>query len=176
MDGAFPRFLSLLLLPFPSHKKLNCQSASHHSQNQLFSFGKFSPWLISTITVGRLDRRHPFHHVPPGHSSHYSSPVPSRYLIPDLWLTDMRLPQEIRQIEKGQDLCECSDVLSQHFLCWTRETDMMFLKHTKALAVICDESDIRYMKALIIGPPGTPYEFGFFEVSRKELSQAAAFK
>lgn len=53
---------------------------------------------------------------------------------------------------------------------------MMFLKHTKALAVICDESDIRYMKALIIGPPGTPYEFGFFEVSRKELSQAAAFK
>jgi ubiquitin-conjugating enzyme E2 Z len=33
-----------------------------------------------------------------------------------------------------------------------------------ALAVACQEADIRSVKALIIGPPETPYEFGFFEV------------
>lgn len=34
-----------------------------------------------------------------------------------------------------------------------------------ALAVACEDSDIRNVKALIVGPPETPYEFGFFEVS-----------
>ena len=33
-----------------------------------------------------------------------------------------------------------------------------------ALAVACRDVDVRNVKALIIGPPGTPYEFGFFEV------------
>ena len=33
-----------------------------------------------------------------------------------------------------------------------------------ALAVSYQESDIRNVNALIIGPPETPYEFGFFEV------------
>lgn len=33
-----------------------------------------------------------------------------------------------------------------------------------ALAVACQDSDIRNVSALIIGPPDTPYEFGFFEV------------
>ncbi|KAK4988068.1 hypothetical protein LTR50_004184 [Elasticomyces elasticus] len=32
-----------------------------------------------------------------------------------------------------------------------------------AIAVHCKESDVRYVRALIIGPPETPYEFGFFE-------------
>lgn len=35
---------------------------------------------------------------------------------------------------------------------------------TIALAVACQEEDIRNVKALIVGPPETPYEFGFFEV------------
>jgi hypothetical protein len=34
-----------------------------------------------------------------------------------------------------------------------------------ALAITYEDSDIRNIKALIVGPPGTPYEFGFFEVS-----------
>lgn len=34
----------------------------------------------------------------------------------------------------------------------------------EALAVACKDADIRDVKALIIGPPNTPYEFGFFEV------------
>jgi ubiquitin-protein ligase len=41
-------------------------------------------------------------------------------------------------------------------------TDSLLIR--EALAVVCKESDIRHVKALIVGPPGTPYEFGFFEV------------
>ena len=37
--------------------------------------------------------------------------------------------------------------------CWT------------AIAVACRDSDIRNVRALIVGPPDTPYEFGFFEVT-----------
>lgn len=48
----------------------------------------------------------------------------------------LRISREIRQIEQGRDL---------------------------SLAITCKESDIRSIKALIIGPPDTPYEFGFFE-------------
>ena len=33
-----------------------------------------------------------------------------------------------------------------------------------AIAVACRDSDVRNVKALIIGPPETPYEFGFFDV------------
>ena len=32
-----------------------------------------------------------------------------------------------------------------------------------SLAVACEDSNVRYVKALIIGPPGTPYEYGFFD-------------
>lgn len=34
-----------------------------------------------------------------------------------------------------------------------------------SLAVACNEKDMRKVKALIIGPPESPYEFGFFEFS-----------
>jgi hypothetical protein len=34
-----------------------------------------------------------------------------------------------------------------------------------ALAVACRDIDVRNVKALIIGPHETPYEFGFFEVT-----------
>lgn len=33
-----------------------------------------------------------------------------------------------------------------------------------ALAVACRDVDVRNVRAIIIGPPDTPYEFGFFEV------------
>ena len=33
-----------------------------------------------------------------------------------------------------------------------------------AIAVACRDSDVRNVKALIIGPPETPYEFGYFDV------------
>ena len=49
------------------------------------------------------------------------------------WLTRL---QEIAQIQKGSDL---------------------------SIAVACQESDVRQVKALVLGPPGTPYEYGFFE-------------
>ena len=38
-----------------------------------------------------------------------------------------------------------------------------------AIAVAFRDSDVRNVKALIIGPPETPYEFGFFEVRREQF-------
>jgi ubiquitin-conjugating enzyme E2 Z len=34
-----------------------------------------------------------------------------------------------------------------------------------AIAVACQEHDVRSVKALIIGPPQSPYQYGFFEFS-----------
>lgn len=51
-----------------------------------------------------------------------------------------RITKEIAHIQKGTDL---------------------------SLAVACRDSDVRHVRALIIGPPETPYEFGFFEFDIK---------
>ena len=51
-----------------------------------------------------------------------------------------RITKEIAHIQRGDDL---------------------------SLAVACRESDVRHVRALIIGPPETPYEFGFFEFDIK---------
>jgi ubiquitin-conjugating enzyme E2 Z len=40
------------------------------------------------------------------------------------------------------------------------------LRLKAALAVACRDIDVRNVKALIIGPHETPYEFGFFEVCK----------
>ncbi|KNG88289.1 ubiquitin conjugating enzyme [Aspergillus nomiae NRRL 13137] len=48
----------------------------------------------------------------------------------------LRITREIKQIQQGADL---------------------------SLAVTYDDSDIRTVRALILGPPETPYQFGFFE-------------
>ena len=36
-----------------------------------------------------------------------------------------------------------------------------------ALAVACNDADVRNVKALIVGPADTPYQFGFFEFAVK---------
>lgn len=36
-----------------------------------------------------------------------------------------------------------------------------------SLAVACRDSDVRHVRALIIGPPDSPYEFGMFEFDMK---------
>ncbi|KAL1898068.1 hypothetical protein Cpir12675_002087 [Ceratocystis pirilliformis] len=36
-----------------------------------------------------------------------------------------------------------------------------------SLAVACNDADVRFVRSMIIGPPDTPYEFGFFEFSMK---------
>lgn len=33
-----------------------------------------------------------------------------------------------------------------------------------AITVACRDSDVQNVRAMIVGPPETPYEFGFFEV------------
>jgi ubiquitin-conjugating enzyme E2 Z len=52
----------------------------------------------------------------------------------------LRITRELSEIQKGSDL---------------------------SLAVACRDIDIRHVRALIIGPPDTPYEFGFFEFALK---------
>ncbi|EXJ77866.1 hypothetical protein A1O3_09025 [Capronia epimyces CBS 606.96] len=52
--------------------------------------------------------------------------------------TILRISRELSQIQRGSDL---------------------------SIAVGCQEQDVRHVKALIIGPHGTPYEYGFFEFS-----------
>lgn len=37
-----------------------------------------------------------------------------------------------------------------------------------AIAVACRETDVRNVRALIVGPSETPYEFGFFEVGTQQ--------
>ncbi|KAK7890039.1 hypothetical protein LTR67_008504 [Exophiala xenobiotica] len=54
--------------------------------------------------------------------------------------TILRISREITQIQQGSDL---------------------------SIAVACEEKDVRSVKALIIGPPTTPYEYGFFEFTIK---------
>lgn len=36
-----------------------------------------------------------------------------------------------------------------------------------SLAVACRDSDVRHVRALIVGPPDSPYEFGMFEFDLK---------
>ncbi|KAF1951869.1 UBC-like protein [Byssothecium circinans] len=52
----------------------------------------------------------------------------------------LRITRELSEIQRGPDL---------------------------SLAVACRDIDVRHVRALIIGPPDTPYEFGFFEFAVK---------
>lgn len=58
-------------------------------------------------------------------------------------------------------ICRDSKIhVSLHSL--LRSLDLLLI--CPALAVACRDVDVRNVKALIVGPPDTPYEFGFFEV------------
>jgi len=62
------------------------------------------------------------------------------------------LSKELSDLRKGNDLCESctSPCALQTLTC-------------SAIAVGFQEDDIRHVRALIVGPPDTPYENGFFE-------------
>ncbi|XMA17695.1 hypothetical protein WAI453_010486 [Rhynchosporium graminicola] len=49
----------------------------------------------------------------------------------------------------------------------TRELSDLQKSSDLSLAVACRDVDVRNVKAIIIGPPETPYEFGFFEFAVK---------
>ena len=49
----------------------------------------------------------------------------------------------------------------------TRELSEIQKNTDLSIAVACRDSDIRNVRALIVGPPDTPYEFGFFEFAVK---------
>ncbi|KAH8733048.1 ubiquitin-conjugating enzyme/RWD-like protein, partial [Phaeosphaeriaceae sp. PMI808] len=52
----------------------------------------------------------------------------------------LRITRELSEIQRGSDL---------------------------SIAVACRDIDVRHVRALIIGPPDTPYEFGFYEFAVK---------
>lgn len=39
-----------------------------------------------------------------------------------------------------------------------------------SLAAACRDQDVRNVRTLIVGPPDTPYEFGFFEFTVKVVN------
>jgi ubiquitin-protein ligase len=41
-----------------------------------------------------------------------------------------------------------------------------------AFTVAYDENNMRDIQALIIGPPGTPYELGFYEVNTIRITRS----
>ncbi|KAI9926459.1 hypothetical protein MW887_004224 [Aspergillus wentii] len=49
----------------------------------------------------------------------------------------------------------------------TRDIKQLQQSADLSLAVYCDESDVRTVSALILGPPESPYQFGFFEFAIK---------
>ncbi|KAK1814803.1 hypothetical protein LTR12_010850, partial [Friedmanniomyces endolithicus] len=49
----------------------------------------------------------------------------------------------------------------------TREIAQVQKNTDLSLAVAVRDSDVRHIRALIIGPPETPYEYGFFEFDVK---------
>lgn len=65
------------------------------------------------------------------------------------------MPQEIGDIQRGSDLCTSR----------TKEPRATNTHRFPAIAVACKDIDVRNVRAIILGPHETPYEFGFFEVS-----------
>ncbi|KAF3110262.1 hypothetical protein TWF706_000981 [Orbilia oligospora] len=57
--------------------------------------------------------------------------------------------------------------MNQSTLRLTRELADIQKSNDLSIAVACRDSDIRNIRALILGPPETPYEFGFFEFTMK---------
>ncbi|KAF1999449.1 UBC-like protein [Amniculicola lignicola CBS 123094] len=56
---------------------------------------------------------------------------------------------------------------NQSILRITRELSEIQRASDLSLAVACRDIDVRHVRALIVGPPDTPYEFGFFEFTAK---------
>ncbi|OJJ84534.1 ubiquitin-conjugating enzyme E2 [Aspergillus glaucus CBS 516.65] len=54
---------------------------------------------------------------------------------------------------------------NQSILRISREIKQLQSSTDLSLAISCDDQDLRKVRALILGPPETPYQFGFFEFS-----------
>lgn len=66
--------------------------------------------------------------------------------------------QELGDIQRGSELGASSPSDAPV------ETCKLTSRRPAAIAVACRDIDVRNVKALVIGPHETPYEFGFFEV------------
>jgi hypothetical protein len=72
-----------------------------------------------------------------------------------------------RQLNLDQGRPPYHQMSNQSILRITRELSEIQKGSDLSLAVACRDIDIRHVRALIIGPPDTPYEFGFFEFALK---------
>ncbi|KAA8894127.1 ubiquitin-conjugating enzyme/RWD-like protein [Sphaerosporella brunnea] len=57
--------------------------------------------------------------------------------------------------------------MNQSVIRLTRELSEINKSSDLSIAVACRDVDVRSVRAIILGPPDTPYEFGFFEFSLK---------
>ncbi|KAI5848998.1 ubiquitin-conjugating enzyme/RWD-like protein [Tricharina praecox] len=57
--------------------------------------------------------------------------------------------------------------MNQSIIRLTREISELNKTSDLSIAVACRDADVRNVRAVILGPPDTPYEFGFFEFSMK---------
>ena len=75
-------------------------------------------------------------------------------------------------LQKNSDLCKLSRCAGLLLFYARTPPDLLTSFLDPALAVACRDIDVRNVKALIIGPHETPYEFGFFEVRPPFLSKS----
>lgn len=70
--------------------------------------------------------------------------------------TNLRIGKEIKGIQAGNDLCETDLCVVSQML-----TDCL------AISVAFRDENVRHVRAMILGPQKTPYEYGFFEFDVK---------
>ncbi|KAI5298991.1 Rsp5p-dependent ubiquitination, sorting of cargo proteins at the multivesicular body, partial [Ascosphaera pollenicola] len=72
----------------------------------------------------------------------------------------IRIIRELSNIQQSNDLCTSTPY---HDFDENRHADIV----SSAITAAChdDDDDVRRLTGLIVGPPDTPYEFGFFEFS-----------
>jgi len=61
--------------------------------------------------------------------------------------------------------------MNQSIIRLTRELSEIQKSSDLSIAVACRDVDVRNVRAVILGPPDTPYEFGFFEVGVPDNSE-----
>ncbi|RDW74555.1 ubiquitin-conjugating enzyme E2 [Aspergillus mulundensis] len=81
----------------------------------------------------------------------------------------IRITRELWEIKKNADLCMHLSTRKQFITSrgFTAKRSVFTNDLDIAIAVDYDEDDMRNVRAIILGPPETPYQFGLFEFSIK---------
>lgn len=125
-------------------------SASTVTHNSTARLALHSPPLDA---VNLLSRR-PFLHCYPANTAHAAAATQHYRIYPSVCFARGSRP-------------EAPIMSNQSILRITRELHEIQNGSDLSLAVAWRDVDVRHVRALIVGPPDTPYEFGFFEFTVK---------